>query len=220
LWICTRAPSSLSSSCARPSCASASSTSTALCASIGCTGSSTESLKRVSPAAPVREHGARDGRSVAREHRGAAYLRGVDARCARDRVDHHAFERALAQLADEQPREKVLLGVRRGGEERDEQLAPRGDGASALHHGEAIQRRVDGEELERGLRGGRYGTQFLEDAIAHADAALAQASRQIVHPNPDLFRRQAREQRSELLDLGGAAAGRGDRLRGADQLVE
>ncbi len=61
----------------------------------------------------------RRARQVTGEHRRAAHVGQRDVGCLRHRIGHHPGERALAQLAAEQPAEKLLL--LRGG--RREQLA-------------------------------------------------------------------------------------------------
>ena len=62
---------------------------------------------------------------VSCEHRSAPDGRDRHRSCLRDRVRHHAFERALAQLAEEEPDQEPLLGLGRAGEERGELFAPR-----------------------------------------------------------------------------------------------
>jgi len=52
----------------------------------------------------------RDRAEIAGEHRRAPDVGDRNARGGGDRLDHHAFEGALPQLADEQPHEEILLG--------------------------------------------------------------------------------------------------------------
>ena len=52
-------------------------------------------------------------------------------RGARDRLGHHAGQRALAQVAEEQPHEELLLGLRRAREELAQRRPPHGLGARA-----------------------------------------------------------------------------------------
>ena len=58
------------------------------------------------------QHGARDRDDPVRDHRRLAHGRRRAARRRRDGVDHQPFERALAQLADQQPREEVVFALR------------------------------------------------------------------------------------------------------------
>ena len=69
--------------------------------------------KRLKAGRAFGQRGARDARRSRRRPSplGARATRGSDGR-RRDRVDHHAFERALAQLAEQQPREEVAARAR------------------------------------------------------------------------------------------------------------
>ena len=79
-----------------------------------------------SSAAARGQGGCRDRRQIAAQHRGALYRRGGDVRGLGDRVGHDPGQRALAQLAAQQPPQKGLFGFGRGGEERRNEFgAPR-----------------------------------------------------------------------------------------------
>ena len=55
------------------------------------------------------ERGFSDCGKAARAHRRRAHPRGRQPRRLRDGIEHDPFERALAQLAQEQAREEILL---------------------------------------------------------------------------------------------------------------
>jgi hypothetical protein len=67
-----------------------------------------------------------------------------------DGVEHHALERALAQLADEQADEKVLLGGGGTGEQRLQRRAARGGRALAGGGGDLGEGGVDLAQRQRG----------------------------------------------------------------------
>jgi hypothetical protein len=77
------------------------------------------------PGRAVAERRCGDSLEPARDHRGAAHLGGRQRARGGDRVEHHAFERALAQLADDQAHEEVALGGVGAREQRLELLRPR-----------------------------------------------------------------------------------------------
>jgi hypothetical protein len=58
---------------------------------------------------PVRDRRRRDRPELAGQHHRAADLRGRDRGRLRDRFDHHALERALSELAEEEPDQESLL---------------------------------------------------------------------------------------------------------------
>ncbi len=77
------------------------------CASIGCTGRPTSSRKPASAAAPPASAASATGPSVAAQHHRPPHVaRPATPGGPGDRVEHHALEGALAQLADEQPRSR------------------------------------------------------------------------------------------------------------------
>ena len=171
-WTCTRAPSSFHSTDAGPVWPSASVTSAALAASIGWIGCSTASRTASRAVATLgeREHGG--AAEVAREHRGAADDVDRDPGRGGDGVGHHPGQRALAELAGEQPADEVDLGLGGAGEEVGEQrlagrLRPGTRGAGQL--GEDP---VDLEDLDRGLGGG-LDVLPVGRSPADADATLA-----------------------------------------------
>ena len=120
-----RAPSSFHSTDASPTSASAAPTSGAR--------PRASAARRARPRARLaqpagtlgeRDHG--DAAEVARQHRGPAHERRGHRRGARDGIGHHAVERALAQLADEQAADEVGLRRRRPVEQRRAGSLPAG----------------------------------------------------------------------------------------------
>ena len=74
---------------------------------------------------------------------------GSDARRACDGLDEHAFERALPQLAEQQPQQKILLVGRGAAEQVAKQPGPRRSRPGAAGCGDAIEGGVDVANLER-----------------------------------------------------------------------
>ena len=103
------------------------------------------------PVAALAHRDLGDRGEIAGEHRRAAHVRGRYAGRLRDRVGHHALERSLPKLAEEQADEETLLGLGRAREERRELLAARCLRALADDRLQARHRRVDLEQLERRL---------------------------------------------------------------------
>ena len=110
--LCTwmRAPSIFHSKATSPeSVSSASSTSPATCASIGAMGDITCSWKRCRPGCAGFAPDARECAEIAFVHGGTTDFGSRHLRHGRDRVDHDARERALAQLAHQQSQQELLL---------------------------------------------------------------------------------------------------------------
>ena len=118
-----------------------------------------------------------DVAEVAAEHAAPAGPRRAAPGRAGDRLDHDALLGALAQLAGQQRDEEALLGLGGAGEERGQRRAARRLRARPRHRADRLARRVDLDELERGLHGRRG--QLAQRAVAHADLALAQLAGQV-----------------------------------------
>ena len=71
-------------------------------------------------------------------HLGCGELRGL-----RDGVQHHPFQRALPQLADQQPNQKLLLAHGGVSKQLGEQLFAHRERAAAAGSRDALQRVVD-----------------------------------------------------------------------------
>ena len=94
----------------------------------------------------------RDRRHVAGEHRRTPHGRRRNVGGLRDRLDHHALERSLTKLSEEEPDEEALLGLGRAREQRLELASPSCLRARAGDALEARDRRIDLEQLQ----GGRF----------------------------------------------------------------
>jgi len=123
---------------------------------------------------------------------------------ARDRLDHHPFERTLMQLASDQPDEEVTFAGGGPAEEAGQQpLARRlgpgpGHRAHLREHGVHLAHGQGGRRLPRRSVAGRH---VPERRVAHADLALAQLTRE-EGDHDRHFRRAGRpEQGSDLVDL-------------------
>ena len=129
--------------------------------------------QRREPRLALRQGDRRDGAEVAAEHERAPHRGELDVRRLRDRVGHHARERALAQVAGQQPDEEPLLGLGRAGHEVAEQAAALGDGARARARPDPLERGVDvgDRQVRCALAAGRG---VAERGPADADLPLAQ----------------------------------------------
>ena len=67
-------------------------------------------LEACEPGGSFRQCEARDRAQTPRIHRGAAHVLVRQPGSGRNRIEHYAGKRALAQLADNQSHEKILLG--------------------------------------------------------------------------------------------------------------
>src|SRR5713101_4158959 len=73
------------------------------------------------PGSPKGKQGLRDCGKAARTHRRRSHTLRPELRRFCDGVEHDPFERALTQLAEQQPRDKILLGRGRAREKLCEQ---------------------------------------------------------------------------------------------------
>ena len=163
-----RAPSSLYSSDASPSSVSASPTSGGRLGQHRLDG--LERPKDELRQAPRRRRRARPRATdaeVAGEHRRAADAAGRHAGGARDRVDQDAFERALAQLAEQQPDEEILLVARRAAEQLAQQRGARVGRSGAGERRDAFEGGVDFDESSDGASAG--GTSRIPESSGAAN---------------------------------------------------
>ena len=136
---------------------------------------------------------------------------------ARDRVGHHAGERALAQVAEQQPHEQLLLGRGRAREQR-------------LHRARAARRPSPGPRARRSRRTPARPRATVSDASA-AGAGRSRSSAQptpiwrwVSSPDSQLTTgatssvARPRQQRGEQRDLLVARRRRRDRGRRLDEL--
>ena len=153
------------------------------------------------------ERRARDRAEVAREHRGAPHVADRHARRGGDRLEHHALERALAQLADQQADEEVLLGARGAGEQLAELPRALARRAFAPRRRDARERAVDFRERER--RRGRRGAaaELAQGRVADPEPALPRLAGEERNCDLDLVGRGRAQARRDRVALSESAAG-------------
>ena len=164
-----------------------------------------EERERVRAAAERR---LRDLAKIAGEHQRAPNSRGGKPRRLRDRLRHHALERALPQPSEQQAGEERLLRLRRAPEEGLELLAATSLRAGSANLCDARERGVDLEQLERRLSGRRR--QLSQRGPPHADRSLREDARQIGHGRSHLLRSRPGEAVGETADLGEPGRRAGD----------
>ena len=162
--------------------------------------------------------GARHRAHAAGEHRRLADVGGGQPGCLGDRVEHDAFERPLAQLADDQPQQEILfLAGRARKKPRQEEPAFNGrSGAPDRCHG--FEFVIDLGDRQRRGRRRLGGSRAAQQGGADADLALPQLPRQIGDGGLDLVAGKAAQRFGESGDLLQAAARLGDAAGGGDQL--
>ena len=148
-----------------------------------------------------------DLRQIARQHRCSPHHRWGHTRRPGHRVDHDPFERALAQLAQEQPAQEVGLRFRRPSEQVGQGLGAGGAGAGPFEGRQRVQGPVQVADGERrvGRRRDRHGG---ERRPPDADASLARLPAEQGDGRRHLVAGQRAEQLGEDGHLPGAG-GRG-----------
>jgi hypothetical protein len=109
------------------------------------------------PLRALAERRRRDRSELAGEHDRPPHLRGREVCGPRDRLDHDPLERALPELAQEEPDEEALLRLGRAREESRQLVAARGLGPRSRDARDARRGRVDVEQLKRRGRRSRLG---------------------------------------------------------------
>ena len=161
-----------------------------------------------SAAAPPARSAAGDRRQVAGQHRRAPHARGRHACRARDGLDEHAFERALAQLAEEQPDEKVLLvDPWRGSRavcsrSTRRRVLPGPEDAATSANTPSTSASVSEASIRR-----RHVPCFTNRRAADSDATLWSCAGQIRNRDPQLVGRDLCKKRREVVDLTQPAGG-------------
>ena len=136
------------------------------------------------------EREVRGDAQVAAQHGGALHDGTRDVRRAGDRVGHHSFERALPQLAEEQPAEEVGLGGCRAGEQRGEEVAPGADrtGTGGVAHGiDRVRDIADGQDRLAVVP----GVEVAQRRPTDTDAALRHVADEVAGRRDDLVGRDA-----------------------------
>src|SRR5439155_25117561 len=129
-------------------------------------------------------------------------------------------QRALAQLAEQKPREKILLGRGRARKKLREQARSFGGRAFTLGLREACERLVDVREREPGSARGCRGARAFQRRVADADPTLARVAAEIRHPQRDFRRIESSQAFRERVDFRKAAARPRNALGGGEQFGE
>ena len=205
-----RAPSSLTSSAAFPRVASASSTSSAVWGEHRLNGAQELDLKTLEPRFAVGESGKGDLSKIARDHERPAHGRRGKPRRFCHPFDHDAFERAVPQLAAEQPADEILF-VRDPFLEKIAQKigaplrrARTGDGF------EIVKNAVELQELES-RRVSRLDT--AERRVANTDTPLTDTAREIADHERHFAPLRATQKISEMPRFFEPASRCGDGVR-------
>ena len=173
-------------------------TDSALAASIGWTGRIT-CRWMLSSAASSRARGGRSHRD--RRSTSARRTSASGSAAARDRIGHHALERALAQLAEQEPPEEASLGLRRG---RTARRDARG-GRRSSPRGRARDLGDQSVDLEHRQGGHRRRRPPRSCAASPIRRPRGPANRADEEPDrdPDLLGGEAAEEDGQRLDLRG-----------------
>ena len=174
--------------------------------------------KAVEPLLVAAEGRRRDLLQVAGEHRRPPDLGPRDAGRLRDRVEHHALERALTQLAEQQRPQEPLLPLRRTAEELGDLRLPECLRSLSRHRRDPADRGVHVEELECGLR--RRRGQRAQRRPPHSDRALRQLAGEVGDRDRHLLGTQRAEGVGDQRRLPVASGRPGDLLRRSGDLVE
>ena len=173
---------------------------------------------RVEARAPVGQRDGGDRGEVAVQHERAAHRRDGHPGGLRHRVRHHTRQRALAQLAAQDPHEEPLLVRVRAGEQRLHRRPAGGDRARPSQGAHRAERRLD--LGDRQPAGGGGGGPLPQQRPADADLALGQLTRQPRHDGGDLGGAGRAQQVGERGDLRGARRRRRHGGRGGDELAQ
>ena len=149
---------------------------------------------------PFGQRERRGATEVTREHRGAPDDGDRDAGGGGDGVGHHAGQRALPQLAGQQPADEVDLGLGGAREEVGEQPLASRLGSRAGRPGQLGEDPVHLEDLDRGLVG-RLDVLPVGGSPADADAALASGAGEEPDRHLDLVGIERAQERGERLHL-------------------
>ena len=150
-------------------------------------------------AAAERSGGDRGQR--AGQHRRAPDACRGQARRARDGFEQHAFERALAKLAEQQPDEEVLLLARGACEQIAQNRGPRRRRSRAGGGGETRERGIDVAQFQGRRAGGRHVVRGADDRRADAEAPLSRRAGQEADGDFDFIGREARQHVGQTADF-------------------
>ena len=146
---------------------------------------------------------------VAGEHGGPPHRRGGQRRGPSDGVGHEARERALPELAEQQPADQLGFGLGGRREQRGQAGAAGARRSRAGERGEVVERGVEVAHGEDRARGG-LDVDLADGRPPDTDAALAGRACQQRDRGHHLVGRQPGEQVGEQRDLGRPRRGRPD----------
>ncbi len=169
---------------------------------------------------PFAQSGPCDHPEIAREHRRAAHIAGRQLRRLGHRLDHHALERALAQFADQEAEEEILLRLGRPGKQLAQQPQPFARRPLALDRHEPIERRIELAEGQAGAGRRRLGPRLTQGRMADPDPALARQPREQADRDFRRLRTGCAQTVREMADLGQPPARLGHPRRGLHDLVQ
>src|SRR6185436_18365669 len=122
--------------------------------------------------------GLRDVAEIPRHHRRAPDAIDGDIGCLGDRIDEHAFQCALPELAVEEPLKELLLVTGRSREETRKGSRAISGGAFAADARDGLKHVVDVAQIERWHTGGGDTGGAGNRRVTHADASLSRLARQ------------------------------------------
>src|SRR6266513_161977 len=155
------------------------------------------------------ERGLGDLRDATGEGRRAPHLRRGQPGRSRERLDHDAFQRALAELADEQAREEILLLRSRAFEQFGEPLFAPCRGALALDGSQLVEGPIDLEQRQ-GRSRRRRGARRLQARITERQLPLPDLAAQVRDCDADFVRLETPEAIGQLAHLGEPAGRAGN----------
>jgi hypothetical protein len=161
----------------------------------------------------------RHPREIARQHQRPARGLTANACCLGHRVGHHTGQRALAELAGEQPTEERGFVLGGAPEQVGEQATPRPHRSGSGSALDLVDRPVHLHHRQRGDVG-RANPDRVDRRIPDADAALAGSARQEPDADRDLIRFELHQQLGENRDLARPRAGFADERRCGDHIGE
>jgi hypothetical protein len=162
----------------------------------------------------------RDRAEILRVHGCAADLLDRYVRRSRDRIDHHAFERTLPQLAAQQPDQEFLLIASRTREQVLQRLRAPGGRARTANGSDVGKTPVDVADRERRRRRAAAFAGLAQGRITDAEAPLRDFAGQVMHGGVDLARLDGAQVRSNLPDLRQTGGRCTDAPRGGDEVCE
>ena len=163
------------------------------------------------------------GGNSAGDHRRPAHCLRGHASSRGDSFDHEPVERTLAQLAQQQARQKFPFARHGSCEKRAQEAAAFGDRTATAGSSDLFERRVDFREGEGGrfdIRDGLALPGVANHGPTDAAASLARCAREKRHANVDLCRREPAQEFRDACDLRAPRGVLADTLRCVDERGE